>query len=136
MLCTCPHLSLLATPAPAAARLHKVVEGQDIAQVAGVAYPHTSHCLGSGDIMISTMGAPDGKVRGRQNTKGWQQACCCSAYRLSHVLLRLQRPAGQLCWWLQPTCQLDASLLLLLRLCGLLCLLLPAGQGQLCAAGL
>jgi hypothetical protein len=39
-----------------------VVEGQDIAKVAGVGYPHTSHCLGSGDIMISTMGAPDGKV--------------------------------------------------------------------------
>lgn len=46
-----------------ATRLHKVVEGEEVAAAAGVAYPHTSHCLGSGDIMVSTMGSPDGKVR-------------------------------------------------------------------------
>ncbi|KAF8069628.1 selenbp1 [Scenedesmus sp. PABB004] len=44
--------------------LHKVVEGAAIAAATGLAYPHTSHCLGSGDIMISTMGGPDGKGKG------------------------------------------------------------------------
>lgn len=43
-------------------RLHKVVEGAELGSAAGVGYPHTSHCLGSGDIMISTMGDPAGKV--------------------------------------------------------------------------
>ncbi|KAF6260448.1 selenium binding protein [Scenedesmus sp. NREL 46B-D3] len=45
-------------------KLHKVVAGEVIAEVAGVSYPHSSHCLGSGDIMISTMGSPDGKAKG------------------------------------------------------------------------
>jgi selenium-binding protein 1 len=47
-------------------RIHKWVEGSDIANAAGTAYPHTSHCLGSGEIMISTMGNNDGKVRQTQ----------------------------------------------------------------------
>lgn len=31
----------------------------------GLAYLHTSHCLGSGEIMISAMGTPDGKEQGK-----------------------------------------------------------------------
>ena len=30
----------------------------------GLAYLHTAHCLGSGEIMISAMGTPDGKEQG------------------------------------------------------------------------
>lgn len=55
-------LLLLLHSASSADRLHKFVEGAAVSAAAGVAYPHTSHCLGSGEIMISTMGGPDGKV--------------------------------------------------------------------------
>ena len=30
----------------------------------GLSVPHTSHCLGSGDIMISAMGDPQGNAKG------------------------------------------------------------------------
>jgi hypothetical protein len=66
------HYSTVSAAAAAAAtlpRLHKEVSGEEIAKVAGVGYPHTSHCLGSGDILISTMGDPAGKVRGREGLK-------------------------------------------------------------------
>ncbi len=34
------------------------------ARYTGLAYLHTSHCLGSGDIMISAMGDKEGNPRG------------------------------------------------------------------------
>ncbi|KAG6525446.1 hypothetical protein ZIOFF_015402 [Zingiber officinale] len=49
---------------PKAPSLHKVVEPADIAQKTGLAYPHTSHCLASGDIMISCLGDKDGNAKG------------------------------------------------------------------------
>ena len=33
----------------------------------GLAYPHTSHCLANGDIMISAMGDPQGGAKGKVN---------------------------------------------------------------------
>jgi selenium-binding protein 1 len=44
--------------------LHKVVEPEDIQQQTGLSYLHTSHCLGSGDILISAMGDPQGEAKG------------------------------------------------------------------------
>jgi len=41
---------------PKAPKLHKVVTGEEIKRVTGLTSPHTSHCLGSGEIMISMMG--------------------------------------------------------------------------------
>ena len=32
----------------------------------GLAYLHTSHCLANGDIMISTIGDPQGKAKGKE----------------------------------------------------------------------
>jgi hypothetical protein len=32
---------------------------------AGVSVPHTTHCLGSGEVMISTLGNVDGTARGK-----------------------------------------------------------------------
>lgn len=61
-------------------RLHKFVDGAAVSAAAGVAYPHTSHCLGSGEIMISTMGGPDGKVR-HPHTNGARH-CCGTAQNL------------------------------------------------------
>eukprot|EP00879_Flechtneria_rotunda_P003852 GHRR01004092.1.p1 GENE.GHRR01004092.1~~GHRR01004092.1.p1 ORF type:complete len:424 (+),score=154.35 GHRR01004092.1:332-1603(+) len=45
-------------------KLYKTVEPDVIAAAAGVAYPHSSHCLATGEIMVSTMGSPDGKAKG------------------------------------------------------------------------
>ncbi|KAI3973112.1 hypothetical protein MKX01_019770 [Papaver californicum] len=44
--------------------LHKVVQSEEIVQKTGLAYPHTSHCLASGDIMISCIGDKDGNAEG------------------------------------------------------------------------
>lgn len=49
---------------PKAPSLHKVVEAADILEKTGLAYPHTSHCLASGDIMISCLGDKDGNAKG------------------------------------------------------------------------
>ncbi|XXG78661.1 hypothetical protein AAC387_Pa08g2561 [Persea americana] len=49
---------------PRAPSLHKVVEPADIVQKTGLAYPHTSHCLASGDIMVSCLGDKDGNAAG------------------------------------------------------------------------
>lgn len=49
---------------PKAPSLHKVVEPADIQQKTGLAYHHTSHCLASGDILVSCLGVPDGKAEG------------------------------------------------------------------------
>uniref|UniRef100_A0A672QDS6 Methanethiol oxidase n=1 Tax=Sinocyclocheilus grahami TaxID=75366 RepID=A0A672QDS6_SINGR len=50
---------------PRAPRLHKIVEPIDLFWKCGLANPHTSHCLGSGQIMISTMGDPSGNGKGK-----------------------------------------------------------------------
>ncbi|CAL5347677.1 unnamed protein product [Camellia sinensis] len=49
---------------PKATTLHKYVELTDIIRKTGLAYPHTAHCLASGDIMVSCLGDKDGKVEG------------------------------------------------------------------------
>ncbi|KAF5185141.1 Selenium-binding protein [Thalictrum thalictroides] len=49
---------------PKAPALHKVVEPEDIAQKTGLAFPHTSHCLASGDILVSCLGDKDGNAEG------------------------------------------------------------------------
>ncbi|XP_069691692.1 methanethiol oxidase-like [Periplaneta americana] len=48
---------------PKAPRLHKVIEGELI-RALDVSTPHTSHCLPSGEIMISTMGDKNGNGKG------------------------------------------------------------------------
>ena len=49
---------------PRAPSLHKVVESEDIAEKTGLGFPHTSHCLASGDIMISCLGDKEGNAAG------------------------------------------------------------------------
>ena len=48
---------------PRAPKLHKVVESAEILGVTGLANLHTSHCLGSGDVMISATGDSEGNGR-------------------------------------------------------------------------
>ncbi|NWI80734.1 SBP1 oxidase, partial [Dryoscopus gambensis] len=49
---------------PRAPRLHKVVNPEDVFWKCDLGYPHTSHCLGSGEVMISTLGDPAGNGKG------------------------------------------------------------------------
>ncbi len=46
-----------------------MIEGDEVAKVTGLSIPHTSHCLGSGDIMISAMGDKDGNAKGWSNSR-------------------------------------------------------------------
>ncbi|NXW09005.1 SBP1 oxidase, partial [Fregetta grallaria] len=47
-----------------APRIHKVVEPVELFWKGNVANPHTAHCLGSGDILISCLGDPSGNGKG------------------------------------------------------------------------
>ncbi|KAI8519404.1 methanethiol oxidase-like isoform X2 [Branchiostoma floridae x Branchiostoma belcheri] len=49
---------------PRAPRIHKTVEPTEVYWKTGLANPHTTHCLGSGEIMISTIGDPSGNAKG------------------------------------------------------------------------
>lgn len=44
--------------------LHKIIEPEHIAEKTGLAYPHTSHCLDNGTIMISCLGDKHGNAKG------------------------------------------------------------------------
>ena len=43
-----------------------MIEPEEMKNQTGLAYPHTSHCLGSGQIMISAMGDPEGNGKGER----------------------------------------------------------------------
>lgn len=49
---------------PRAPRVDKVVDSSDITKKTGLCYMHTSHCLGSGEIMVSAMGDVEGNPKG------------------------------------------------------------------------
>lgn len=52
------------TKDPRAPVIYKVVEPETILSKTGLAYPHTAHCLASGDILISCLGGKDGNAEG------------------------------------------------------------------------
>jgi selenium-binding protein 1 len=47
-----------------APKLHKVIEGEEIARKVNLSAPHTIHCLGSGEIMVSCLGDASGEGPG------------------------------------------------------------------------
>ncbi|XP_077176389.1 methanethiol oxidase-like [Paroedura picta] len=47
-----------------APRLHKVIEPKEMLKKCDLAMPHTPHCLGCGDVMISSIGDPRGNGKG------------------------------------------------------------------------
>lgn len=49
---------------PAQPKLHKVIEGAEIARKTKLSTPHTVHCLDSGEIMISMLGDAEGEGPG------------------------------------------------------------------------
>ncbi|MBN3274184.1 SBP1 oxidase, partial [Polyodon spathula] len=50
--------------APRVPKIHKIVEPTELFWKCNLANPHTSHCLGTGEVMISTMGDPAGNGKG------------------------------------------------------------------------
>ncbi|XP_055341592.1 methanethiol oxidase-like [Paramacrobiotus metropolitanus] len=53
-----------ATTDPCRPQLIKQIKGKDIAEKYNVSYPHTVHCIPSGDVMIHTLGNAQGDARG------------------------------------------------------------------------
>ncbi|KAK2173963.1 hypothetical protein NP493_840g00015 [Ridgeia piscesae] len=49
---------------PRAPALHKVVEAAEVHEKTGLSALHTSHCLASGEVMISGLGDVDGNAKG------------------------------------------------------------------------
>ncbi|KAJ4881301.1 Selenium-binding protein 2 [Raphanus sativus] len=49
---------------PKAPSLYKVVEPKEISEKTGLAFPHTSHCLASGDMLVSCLGDNEGNAEG------------------------------------------------------------------------
>ena len=70
---------------PKAPRIAKTAEPEDIQKATGLAYLHSSHCLGSGDIMVSAMGTPEGKGVG--NFILFDQDLKVGSFHLSIILL-------------------------------------------------
>eukprot|EP00922_Rhytidocystis_sp_ex-Travisia-forbesii_P034884 GHVS01051814.1.p1 GENE.GHVS01051814.1~~GHVS01051814.1.p1 ORF type:complete len:354 (+),score=58.99 GHVS01051814.1:67-1128(+) len=58
------NIHILSTTDPYRPVLHKTILGKDIASKFNVTAPHTAHCLGSGEVMVSTMGDRNGNARG------------------------------------------------------------------------
>ena len=44
----------------------QIIEPDDLQRASGLGFPHTSHCLGNGQIMISAMGDPEGNAKGQK----------------------------------------------------------------------
>jgi len=69
-------------------KLHKVVDGKEITEKTGLTFPHTSHCLASGELMASFMGDTNGGATGgfvlfdeEFNVKGrWESAATPFGY--------------------------------------------------------
>ena len=45
----------------------KVIESDELKSKAKLSFPHTSHCLANGQIMVSAMGDVDGNAKGIYN---------------------------------------------------------------------
>lgn len=42
----------------------QIVEPEEVTKKTALGYLHTTHCLGSGEVMISAMGTPEGNEEG------------------------------------------------------------------------
>lgn len=49
---------------PRAPRIHKIIPPEEVAEKTGLGYPHTTHCLANGEVMISSIGKPNGDAEG------------------------------------------------------------------------
>lgn len=62
-----------------------MVEPVDLFWKCGLANPHTSHCLGSGQIMISCLGDPSGAGKGEMTTNHCFSSLWCPLVDISCV---------------------------------------------------
>ena len=60
----------------------QMVEGAEVRMKTGLSAPHTSHCLASGDMMISCMGDEKG------DGKGDVTRCTSPSHVIRHALSR------------------------------------------------
>ena len=44
--------------------LWQIISPEDVAQKTGLGFLHTTHCLASGEVMISSLGKPNGEGEG------------------------------------------------------------------------
>ncbi|KAJ7393994.1 Methanethiol oxidase [Desmophyllum pertusum] len=49
---------------PRAPRIDKIVQPEEVANKTGLSYPHNTHCLANGEVMISSLGKPNGEGEG------------------------------------------------------------------------
>ncbi|KAJ7548278.1 hypothetical protein O6H91_07G005500 [Diphasiastrum complanatum] len=49
---------------PKSPTIHKVVSPEEIIEKTGLAFPHTAHCLASGDVLVSCLGDKAGRAEG------------------------------------------------------------------------
>ncbi len=61
---TSSRIHIVDTSDPAAPKIHKVIEGDEVKKKTGLSAPHTVHCLADGNIMISMLGLADGSAPG------------------------------------------------------------------------
>ena len=57
-------IHVLDTIDPAAPRLHKVIEPEEVKKKTNLSAPHTVHCLGTGELMVSMLGDAEGNGPG------------------------------------------------------------------------
>ena len=48
------------------------MKADDVFDKADIGYPHTSHCLADGQVMISAMGTKDGEGKGNANGSSYR----------------------------------------------------------------
>ena len=63
-----------------------MVEPEEVKAKSGLMYPHTSHCLASGEVMISAMGDANGNAKG--NAELISSPFCCLVTWHLQLLLR------------------------------------------------
>lgn len=58
----------------------QIVEPVDLYWKCGLANPHTTHCLGSGQVMISCLGDPSGNGKGKMKICAVLSLCRIGVY--------------------------------------------------------
>ena len=52
--------------------LLQIVQPEEVANKTGLSYPHNTHCLANGEVMISSLGKPNGEGEGMDLYILWQ----------------------------------------------------------------
>ena len=77
--------------------LWQIIQPEEVAKKTGLGYLHTTHCLASGEVMISSLGKPNGEGEGTIQSRGdvllekigWG---CASFKKHTQFKTRVQKP--------------------------------------------